>query len=308
MLLRRLLLLSLPFAIAGALGCGAPDPPELLDPAADAAGRRGLAWILAEEPAQSFEAWLPVVVRAYRLTRDDATAASLAVRIEAKLAAHPARCVHEDLERARTKLDGLYAVLWDVLRCREEGRDVGDTPQRLVAQLEREDAIRSLPPGHRLVVAYLLEQIGVPTGPASDAIRDGIRSQCRARGLSACDLYPVAHIVIVASDYFRRFVEARDFPFEIATFRAAAANFRQHATDDTTADAIGEILLCYKLMRLPLDEDLRALRERLVARQNPDGSWGAPGFAPESRFHLTAVLTLALLDHAPAPRRSFAVR
>jgi hypothetical protein len=306
-MLPRLLLL-LPLAIAGALGCGAPDPPELLDPAADVAGRRGLEWILAQEQAQPFEAWLPVVVRAYRLTRDDALAASLAPRIERQLAAHPARCVHEDLERARTELDGLYEVLWDLLRCRDEGRDVGDTPQRLVAQLEREDAIRSLPQGHRLVVAYLLERLGVPTGPASAALRDGILSQCRSRGLSACDLYPVAHVVIVASDYFRRFVDARDFPLEIEIFRTAAANFRQHALDDTTADALGEVLLSFKLMRLPLDGDLRALRERLVARQNPDGSWGAPGLAAEPRFHLSAVLTLALLDHAPAPRRSFSVR
>jgi hypothetical protein len=296
--------------IALASGCGAAGSPAR-DPAADAAGHRGLAWVLSQElPVHS---WLPVAVRAYRVTADEATAASLASLIGATLAAHPARCDRDDLESASARdLEALYSLLMELVRCQHEGRDIEAVTARLAPRLREDAALWQLSVGHQLVVAYLLERLQIRAGPSQDALRQTIRAQCRAAAASEqrqkpCELYPLTHVVMTASDYFQQHPDAADFPLEASLFREATRHFRATATDDMLADVIGEVLLCYKLLRIPFDDDARVLLARLVANQNPDGSWGSERLPVENRVHLTAVLTLALLDHTHELRREFGV-
>lgn len=302
--------LATAFAIAVAAGCGGADSRSR-DAAADAAGHRGLVWILTQ--GLPVDSWLPVAVRVYRVDGNEAVAAALADLIQATLAAHPARCDREDLGPVGVRdLGAFYALLMELVRCQHEGRDIGSVTTRLALRLRTDAALRQLPIEHQFLVAYLLERLSIPTEPSAAALRETVRAPCRAVAAGQphpkpCDLYPLTHVVLTASDYFQRHVEAADFPLEVQVFREAMRQYREGPIVDLRADVIGEVLFCYKLLRIPLDDDALALRDRLVAMQNPDGSWGSPSLAFENRVHLTAQLTLALLDHARELRREFGV-
>src|SRR5262249_52217243 len=108
--------------------------------------------------------------------------------------------------------------------------------------------------------------------------------------------------VFYLSDYGTRYLDAADFAFEHAAFASALRFYRTASLTDDTTDLVGEILASYKLIGLAPDEDADVLRERIAARQNPDGSWGSQR---DDRYHRTFTALLGLMDWRRRPRGRF---
>jgi hypothetical protein len=66
---------------------------------------------------------------------------------------------------------------------------------------------------------------------------------------------------------------------------------------------IAELVVSWRLLRLPGDVVLDRAYALLAQRQAPDGSWGTTG---SQKLHLTLVATLATLEHIGVPRDDIA--
>lgn len=292
---------------ATAVGCW--QAPTLADAQRRAAAMRGVRWLLEERRSMPAEEWVAVMVRIYRVIPDEPLAASLATAVRHALATQPLRCDREDLDGPHVEEFGaLYRVLADLLRCRHERRDYRGSAAALARSLGAANPVWTSPARHQLVLAYLLERVAIPAGPSLASIRAGIGDRCEPAtlpepGRSPCDPYAVTHVVLTASDYFQRRLDPAGFPREVRFLRDAMRQSRGIPADDRSADLLAEVLISYQLLQLPFDPEALALRRQLVAHQNRDGSWGAPAL----RRHLTAVVTLALLDFVPTLRGEFGV-
>ena len=89
------------------------------------------------------------------------------------------------------------------------------------------------------------------------------------------------------------------FKEEISGLNKALADFEE--VEDLTAtelDVASEILVCQKLLRMPVGHEAQKMCRRLVDLQNADGSWGSGDEVTGTKIHNTAVATMALLDFA----------
>ena len=67
-------------------------------------------------------------------------------------------------------------------------------------------------------------------------------------------------------------------------------------------DITAEMLICLKLLRVPLSDDIEKLRLNLAKAQQPDGSWGSSGSSMNELSHHTLMSTLALIEFSPSFR------
>ncbi len=267
---------------------------------------RGVAWLMRHPESVGDDLWLATVARLYRVAVDEAQAGTLAGVIRAAMIRRPLTCNRYDLRMpAYQDWLPLSFRLRDLRRCRYEGLDYSDSAAILEQTLHAENPIWRGSLGSRLLLAFMLEQLEIDVGPSYESVREEIRAACRptAPAGAFCDVYALTHVVLAESGYFLRYLDPADFEVERSVFRRALHEARDAPIDDVGTDILGEILICYKLMRLPLDGDAGVVQRRLAERQNPDGSWADLPLRP----HTTSIVTLALLEYAPDLRQEFGV-
>ena len=297
-------------------GRRATDAPAIeqepqLDPRQKAA-RLGTGWLI--DQVDRIQQPLPVLIRLYRVSPDDALADRLAALIRATRKRLRSAEVHHTLEGTEESAWRDAHTLVSVAQVQQlRGQPHEETLGRLEALVSEHDAgfgTAPLRPGAKLVVLYFLEQFGIPSSTTSADYLATMRAAGDAfadptQPAFLAELFAVTHVVLTASHYFRTYLEPERFAPEVRRLRRAVAYFLEDPTriDDASADVLSEVLVCYRLLRLPPDEQARELSSLLRARQHEDGSWGRwPG-----RVHHTFVSTLAMMRFPSAFRDDAAV-
>jgi len=88
---------------------------------------------------------------------------------------------------------------------------------------------------------------------------------------------------------------ADDFTAEVDHFRDILNYYVNASFSDREADALAEILICYKILKLPMNNTVSTIESKLIERQNPDGSWGKNNAFSSVQVHYTTVATMALI-------------
>ena len=110
-------------------------------------------------------------------------------------------------------------------------------------------------------------------------------------------MFALTHVFYTASGYMTRYPDPAAFAPEIGMLRQALRRYLSEPVPPQRhfLDIQAEVLFALELLRVPEDDDMRAMAERLIALQNADGSWGEA--SGNHREHATLVVVQALLDH-----------
>ncbi|HEX8560648.1 MAG TPA: hypothetical protein VF668_21320, partial [Pyrinomonadaceae bacterium] len=151
-----------------------------------------------------------------------------------------------------------------------------------------------------LITAYVGERYGVRLGASYADVLAWLPSLRPHRGPGAHEfydtVYAVTHVVYTLNDYGQRRLPARLLPEEFAFLRS---NLRA-AVAAGDADMLGEFMDSLRAFGLgDGDPEIREGTEYLLARQNPDGSWGDVNERDiYLRYHPTWNAVAALSDYA----------
>ena len=151
-----------------------------------------------------------------------------------------------------------------------------------------------------LITAYVGERYGVRLGAGYAEVLAWLPALRPHRGPESPEFYDTAyavtHVVYTLNDYGQRRLDAGLLPEEFAFLRA---NLRA-AVAAGDADMLGEFMDSLRAFGLTdRDAEIREGTEFLLARQNPDGSWGDPSEADiYLRYHPTWNAVAALSDYA----------
>lgn len=307
--LRRCGLLAAALALACEGGeTGGADPP--LAVRRDAAARRGIEWLLARKHAMgpdwafaTFSYLCPVV-------RDPTLAerclASLDETSRVPIVELPAEFRDPDLLR----LPRLRPIVAELLRRKQAGEPSEEAVAALEALLLQhgEEFWRSAPLLQQLTFLHSFSELGIEAQRSLDDVLREIRARWE-RGDpeqllgDAGFMFALTHVFYTASGYMTRHPEPAAFGPEIGMLRQALRRYlagpvppQQHFLDIQA-----EVLFALELLRVPEDDDMRAMAERLLELQNPDGSWGEA--SGNHREHATLVAVQALLDPPEEFRR-----
>jgi hypothetical protein len=289
-----------------------PDTARARAPEAATAAMRGIGWLVTHKDAMPPRLALTTYRKIYKATPDHDLAAELLEII---------RTIEDELPEVDTAIDiherdsrrwhNLRPMLIEVVRRKCAG-DVRESDLAAIKDLYDfywDRLFRStMDLSKKVVAAYLLGKVGV-----GDDLYHSVVSQIRSRSDLLEDpgsyryvfyLYAITHTVLTSSGYYDHYVDPSGFEPEIAGFHKALDDLvRREDMTTTEMDAAAEILICLKLLRLPLRPQAQMMRRRLIDRQNPDGSWGSDEEPTGAKIHNTAVAAMALLDFAPEFRK-----
>lgn len=275
---------------------------------AQAAALRGINWLVAHKDTMPLGFALKTFEKIHRVTADASVRQRMAKLIHEKSKALPAETPRIDPENP--DLRDWYTLrphVNNLIYVRALGKPWKTEAENL-ARLFAQHGDAILPSrwtlSERLVAAYKLQILGVPTGEIYASTLAEIRAQeptvqALGGGRDMMNLYARTHIAFTASGYYQRYLNPTDYAPEVACFaRAVAELAKWEKLDDSWADLASEILIARKLLRQPVDAPAEALARKLTAQQNPDGSWGQGHFSV-GKVHHTAVTVLALIEFAP---------
>jgi hypothetical protein len=160
-------------------------------------------------------------------------------------------------------------------------------------------------PTQQLVALSQFEGLGIATQRSVSAVSEDLAASWRVvedRERLLTDtvfMFGITHVPYAASAYYRRPIRPSDYPFEQEVLHHATQRYVSGPIPDNRffLDLQAEVLVARGLLQIPDDEASRALRERLLASQHEDGSWGTP--QSHHFIHATAVM-IGALHAAPA--------
>ena len=273
-----------------------------------AAAVRGVDWLVAQKDAMPLSFALKNYEKFHRAAADEDIRRQMAGLIREKCRALPTQAPSIDLsDPTMRNWYALRPAVMDLIYLKSLGKPWKAEADK-IAQLFAEHGEAILPSratlSERLVAAYKLQILGVPTGEIYTNTLAEIRAQQPASGLSGGmpdmrHLYARTHIIFTASGYYSRYLDPAEFAPEIACFAKALEEFAGWTKmEDIWADLASEILIARKILRQAPDAHSEALRRRLLSMQNADGSWGSGPFST-AKVHHTAMAVLALMEFAP---------
>jgi hypothetical protein len=109
-------------------------------------------------------------------------------------------------------------------------------------------------------------------------------------------VYALTHVVIARSGWFRTRVEPGGLEFAVPILRAAVEQRLEQTHDVFALDLMAEAVACLALLGEDGDAAVRQARERIVAAQHEDGSWGGGEGVTPRRIHPTFNAIVALLE------------
>ncbi|MCP4717788.1 MAG: hypothetical protein GY868_21900 [Deltaproteobacteria bacterium] len=290
------------------LVCRQADRDSGLDDRRQAAAVCGLKWLLDSREVIPPDYGLMLYRQLYRAVADERLAAELLAAIrEKEVLRQPAVT---DIDKADPRYRNWFVLrgfVEELIRCKCAGEPYLQGAAQVLDLLRAywsEIFPASMILSQKLVGAYLLEQIGAVNKNFYEVQVAELRAQrpCDGPVMEAdCyyHLYGLTHIVFTAAQYYGRYPDPAGYQVEIAQMRRAVdAYFGAAQLSGQMLDIAAEALICYKLLRVPLDEPAEALVHRILERQNSDGSWGAGEQFTSARVHHTFVATMAMLDFA----------
>jgi len=211
---------------------------------------------------------------------------------------------------ALLRLPTLRPIVAELLRRKRAGEPSEEAVAALGALLaQHEDEFWSgAPLLQQLTFLHSFSVLGIEVERSPDDVVGEIRSRWEQgdpeRLLEdAGFMFALTHVFYTASGYMTHYPDPAAFAPEIGMLRRA---LRRYLSEPVPAqryflDIQAEVLFALELLRVPEDEDMRAMAERLIGLQNADGSWGEA--SGNHREHATLVAVQALLDHPAELRR-----
>lgn len=267
---------------------------------------RGVAWLVRQKDAMPLSFALKTYEKIHRATADENIRRKMAALTQEKLKALPTSASSIDHRNAGMHdWNALKLAVMDLIYLKSLGKPWKSQADQ-IAQVFSEHGDAVLPSrtalNERLVAAYQLRILGVPTGEIYTNTIAEIRTQVPNQQLGdladLLHLYARTHIIFTASSYYSRYLDPGEFGPEITCFAEALKQFTGWAKmDENWADLASEILIARKLLRQNPDAHSEAMRRRLLSMQNADGSWGSDSVIT-SNVHHTVMAVLALMEFA----------
>jgi hypothetical protein len=276
----------------------------------EAAARRGIDWLVAQRGEMDPDWAYALFSYLYPIAPDPALAETCR-RIRDEASHQPFAALPANL-RDPTLLDlpTLRPIVAELLRRKRLGAPTEEASAALGVLLREHAAefLRDTTPAQQAALLYGLSELGIDPGwTLADSVRL-IRTRWSQNDpekllAHAPFVFGLTHIVYNASGYFARYPDPAAFAPEGAMLRRALRHYLAAPPPKQYffLDVQGEILVALKLLRVPEDDDQRAMSERLLQLQNPDGSWGEE--FGNRRFHATVVAVQALVAYPEEFRR-----
>ncbi len=291
---------------------GTTDPAAALNKQKKEAALRGVKWMLNQKDTIPAKVVVANLKKIYKTTADKRLAKKLLKVIKEK---------EKSIDRINTSIDiedkkhlnwfELRPVVEELLRRKCAGKEYITDAEKIRGLLKSNwDDIfpQKMIISQKLVAAYLLRELGACTPEFYTSVTNRIRSRSNVlknpSGYSYFFyLYALTHILFTESDYYSHYLNSEKFTSEINGFNTAINRFSYYPEiSDNIADILSEILICFKLLQITPDQKTDGIYQRLINRQNPDGSWGGEKETENAKTHHTIVATIALLEFSPSFR------
>jgi hypothetical protein len=290
--------------------------PESVSKSADDAAHKGIEWIIAHRGQYPETFYFTYLRRFYRITADDDLAKRL-LKISRRSTDTAPKCTIDDLASRPEYRNwaALQSVVLQVYQMKCAGkpyRDDADRIQNAISLHEEEFFPLSIPDSRRIVAAFYLNKLGLHFRDSWESIASHIREKAIDPGPVTLDshdammsAYALTHVIFTKSNYYGQYVAASEYGPEMKAMEKYVKAALDEELTSMKMDIAAELVAALKLLKQPMDGDTRALAERLIATQNPDGSWGSEEEAtsPTARIHHTGVAVSALLKFTPEPRQ-----
>ena len=276
------------------------------------AALRGVNWLISKKDSIPANAALSNFKKIYKTTNDKRLAKKILRVIKEK---------KKSIARINTSIDiknkkhlnwfELRPIVEELLRRKCAGEEYMTDAEKIRGLLSsnwNDIFTKKMLLSQKLVAAYLLGELGACTDEFYASVTKRIRSRSKVLDKPSgygyfFYLYALTHIVFTESDYYGHYLNSEKFEPEINGLNKAINRFSSYPEiSDNIADILSEILICFKLLQIKPDQRTDRTYQRLIKRQNPDGSWGGEKETLNARIHHTLVATLALLEFSPAFR------
>ncbi|MCH2185831.1 hypothetical protein MK280_08160 [Myxococcota bacterium] len=193
-------------------------------------------------------------------------------------------------------------ILSEVLRRREIGlawKNEADALHNLIAAHEV-DLWETTNLRNKPTVLHALASLGIKTSMTEGRLLDELREMAvseTAQNLAGSTryIYALTHIIFTRSHYFRNPVDLEGLEFMVPIFLTALARHSQTQMGVMEIDMVGEVLASLELLGVS-EPRMEVARRRLVAAQNPDGSWGTGRGVTPKRIHPTFNAVAGLIN------------
>ena len=304
-------LLALVLACERAEPAAAPEPADAtLEVRREAAARRGIEWLITRKDAMGPDWAFAIFSYLDPIVRDPALAARCRAKLDevvrVPLASLPAGFQDPELLR----LPRLRLIVAELLRRKRAGEPWEEAAAALEALLERhhQEFWVSAPLLQQLTFLHGFSELGIEPRRTLDDVVRAIRARW-AQGdpelmfRNAGFMLALTHVFYTASGYLTRSPDPAAFGPELEMLRRALRHYLTAPVPPQRhfLDVQAEVLLALEVLRVPEDDDMRAMSERLLGLQNPDGSWGEASGNHDA--HATIVAVQALLEPPAELRR-----
>jgi len=277
-----------------------------IDEQRDAAARRATTWLFDNQERMESRWALAIFNDMAQLTLDPEVLAACDAILERR-SKEPITSLPAMLSRDVIRSSGAFL---ETLAELDRRKFVGQPYQPWVDQLVkllREDGARAWPEfqlTQRSVVIHRLSRLGITPPGTLDEVKAEIRSIWN-RGDSDVlvesrpFMFAVTHVFLSASGYYTREIDPNDFEPETAILRYALEHYltRGVPEDRFFIEIQAEVVSSLKLQRIPEDEFVYAMFERLLEFQHENGSFGVD--VRNHLNHATSVVMASLMDLPP---------
>ncbi len=267
------------------------------------AALRGMEWLI-EHAQEMPPGWVyPNLSRLNRLTDSEEHQREIREILEADLRKGQHKAIPEDLTNPALLQQGrIVPILFEVLRRREIGlawKSEADALHTLIANHEV-DLWETTNLRNKPAVLHALASLEIKTAMTEDRLVDELRQKAAsetAQNLAGSTryIYALTHIIFARSHYFKNQVDPEGLEFTIPIFLTALGRHAQNRMGVMEIDMVGEVLASLELLGLK-NPRMEVARRRLVAAQNPDGSWGAGNGVTPKRIHPTFNAVAGLIN------------
>jgi hypothetical protein len=168
----------------------------------------------------------------------------------------------------------------------------------------------------RIVYLHQFRQLGLQSPFEFDELVEQVEMSAKSRKWEGGvddrpTLYAINHLILVEGGYFREYVDPERYQAMIPFLLLSLERLTSEGTwGERDLDISAEILATLALIQYPDNDVTREARRRLIAAQNPDGSWGEGGGVTAGRVHATlaAVWATMILPNEFRPDPDLTIR
>jgi hypothetical protein len=276
----------------------------------DAAARRGIEWLVGRKQTMDAIWAFSIFSYLYRIVPDADLAQTFRGILDETSRAPFVALPERFDDPALLRPPKLRPILAELRRRKWAGEPHAQASAGLEAllRLHSDDFWGDLGSLQQTIMLGAFEEIGIEPQRSLQDVVLGLRATW-ARGdpesllLDVPFMLALTHVVYAASGTFTRHPDPAPLAPEVAILHRALRRYLTGPLPESRVflDVQAEVLSVLKLLRRPEDADMRAMSERLLELQHPDGSWGED--IENHAYHATEAAVEALLDLPPAFRR-----